>query len=58
MRLGETPLLETFLMEAIYLPDDFQGEPSPDLVFSNPRCLAAVEEFGSQPDNRAFITEA
>lgn len=57
MRLGETPLLETFLMEAIYLPDDFQGEPL-DLVFSNPRCLAAVEEFGSQPDNRAFIAEA
>lgn len=58
MRLDETPLLETFLMEAIYLPDDFQGELSPDLVFSDPKCLAAVEEFGSLPDDRALVAEA
>ena len=54
----EWPLLEEFLYEAIYVPDDFEGEIPRGVIYDDPKCRAAFEGFGSLPDDRAVVTVA
>ena len=55
IREEEWPLLEDFLYEAIYVPDDFEGEIPRGIIYDDPKCRAAFEGFGSLPDDRAVV---
>ena len=57
MRAEEFPLLEEFLYQAIYIPEGFEGEVSRDVIYDDPKCRAAFEGFGEQPDDRALVAE-
>lgn len=57
IRPDEWPLLADFLYEAIYVPEGFDGEIPRSVIYSDPRCLAAHEGFGSLPDDRALVAE-
>ena len=57
MREEEYPLLRDFLCEAIYLPEGSELHISWDLIASDPKCRAAVEGFGTRPDDRALVAE-
>lgn len=58
IRRDEWQLLEDFLYEAIYVPEDFEGEIPRSVIFDDPKCRAAFEGFGSLPDDRAIVAEA
>ena len=51
----ERPLLEDFLYEAIYVPEDFEGEVPRSVIYDDPKCRAAFEGFGMLPDDRAVV---
>ena len=51
----EYPLLEDFLYEAIFVPDDFEGEVPRSIIFDDPMCRAAFEGFGSREDDIALV---
>ncbi len=57
MRRDEWPLLEDFLYEAIYVPEDFEGEIPRSIVYDDPKCRHAFEGFGALPDDRAVVAE-
>ena len=57
MREEEYPLLRDFLCEAVYLPEGSDLHISWDLIASDPKCRAAVEGFGTRPDDRALVAE-
>ena len=51
----EWPLLEDFLYEAIYIPEDFVGEVPRTIIYVDPWCRAAFEGFGTRPDDRGVV---
>lgn len=51
----EFPMLEDFLYEAIFVPTGFEGEIPRSVVFDDPKCRAAFEDFGTLPDDRAVV---
>ena len=55
IRQDEWPLLEDFLYEAIFVPEDFQGEIPRSIIHDDPKCRAAYEGFGERPDDRALV---
>ncbi|MDO4538293.1 MAG: GNAT family N-acetyltransferase [Coriobacteriales bacterium] len=55
MERHEWPLLEDFLYEAIYVPEDFIGDVPRSVVYEDPKCRAAFEGFGELPDDRAVV---
>lgn len=57
MTTDEWPLLERFLYEAVYVPDDFVGEVPHSIIYDDPKCRAAFERFGARPDDRAMVAE-
>ncbi len=58
MRPDEYPLLWDFLYEAVFVPEDFEGEIPRSAVEEDPQCRAAVEGFGTRPDDRALVAVA
>ena len=57
MRDDERALLEDFLYEAIYVPEGFEGEIPRSIIYDDPKCRAAFEDFGNFPDDRALVAE-
>lgn len=57
IRQDELSLLEDFLYEAIYVPEDFQGEVPRAIIYDDPQCRAAFQDFGELPDDRALVAE-
>ncbi len=57
IRPSEYHLLEEFLYQAIWVPDDFDGEIPRSIVRDDPKCRAAFEGFGSLPDDHALVAE-
>ncbi len=55
LRSDEYPLLEEFLYEAIFVPADFVGEVPRSIIYDDPMCRAAFEEFGSREDDIASL---
>ena len=51
----EYPLLEEFLYEAIFVPADFEGEVPRSIIYDDPMCRAAFENFGSREDDIALV---
>ena len=58
MKRSERPLLESFLYEAIFVPEGFEGEIPHSVVHDDPKCRAAFEDFGALPDDRAIVAVA
>jgi len=57
LRPEETPLLEDFLLEAVYVPEDFTGQVPRSVIYDDPMCRAHFERFGALPDDRALVAE-
>lgn len=55
MRKSEYPLLEDFLLQAIFIPEGFDGTLSKDITQSDPKLMAAIEDFGNLPDDCALV---
>ncbi len=56
MREAEYPLLEDFLYEAIFIPEDFDGE-IPRSIIREPELAAFIEGFGALPDDHCLVAE-
>ena len=56
MREAEYPLLEDFLYEAIFIPEDFDGE-IPRSIIREPELAAFIEGFGTLPDDHCLVAE-
>ena len=56
MREAEYPLLEDFLYEAIFIPEDFDGE-IPRSIIREPELAAFIEGFGTRPDDHCLVAE-
>lgn len=56
MREAEYPLLEEFLYEAIFVPEDFDGE-IPRSIIREPELAAFIEGFGTLPDDHCLVAE-
>ncbi len=56
MREVEYPLLEDFLYEAIFIPEDFDGE-IPRSIIREPELAAFIEGFGTLPDDHCLVAE-
>jgi len=48
-------MLEDFLYEAIFVPEGFGGEIPRSLIYDDPKCRAAFEDFGMLADDRAVV---
>ena len=57
IRRDEWRLLESFLYEAIFVPEGFEGEIPRSVIYDDHKCRAAFEGFGSLPDDRAVVAE-
>ena len=55
MRSDEYPLLEDFLYEAIFVPPDFSGTVPRSIIYDDPMCRAAFEDFGTREDDIALV---
>ena len=55
IRRDERRLLEDFFYEAIFVPEDFEGEVPRSVIYDDPKCRAAFEEFGALPDDHAVV---
>lgn len=55
MRPDEHSLLEDFLYEAIFVPPDFKVEIPRSIIYDDPMCRAAFENFGSREDDIALV---
>ena len=55
MTPDEFPLLEDFLYEAIFVPPDYRGTVPRSIVYDDPMCRAAFEDFGSREDDIALV---
>lgn len=58
MREDEHPLLEDFLYEAIFVPPDYEGDVPRSIIFDDPLCYAAIEDFGIYENDIAFVATA
>lgn len=55
MRPDEYPLLEDFLYEAIFVPPDYEGTLPRSIIYDDPMCRAAFEDFGTREDDIALV---
>lgn len=55
MRKDETPLLDDFLYEAIFIPEGVI--PPPRSIIDNEDLQVYVRDFGSSPDDRCLVVE-
>ena len=55
MREGEYPLLETFLYEAIFIPEG--TEPPSRMILEQPELQLYIKNFGMEKDDKAFVAE-
>jgi len=58
IRQEEWPLLADFLYEALFIPEGFEGEIPRAAIYEDPKCYAAIDGFGSLPDDRAVVATA
>lgn len=56
MKSSETPLLEDFLYEAIFQPDE--TNPAPKSIVRKPELQVYIEDFGKKKDDFCLCTEA
>lgn len=57
IRQEEIPLLDDFLYEAIYIPEGYQQEVPRDIIYKNPKLFAAIQDFGTHPDDYCLVAE-
>lgn len=57
MRADEYPLLEDFLYEAIFIPPWYNKEVPRNIVTADPKLYAAIDRFGTQPDDCCLVAE-
>lgn len=57
MRADEHYLLEDFLYQAIFIPTWYDKEVPRDIIYTDPKLYAAIENFGSLPDDRCIVAE-
>ncbi len=55
IRINETPLLDDFLYEAIFIPDGVAAPPKS--IIENEDLQVYVKDFGKQPDDRCLVAE-
>lgn len=55
IRKSEYPLLNIFLYEAIFIPDDI--EPPPKNIITAPELQVYIERFGELKDDRGLVAE-
>lgn len=55
MRSDETPLLQEFLYEAIFVPDGVV--PPPRSIIMNDDLQVYIQDFGEYPDDRCLVAE-
>ncbi|MEA4875855.1 MAG: GNAT family N-acetyltransferase [Anaerorhabdus sp.] len=55
MRENEYPLLETFLYEAIFIPEG--TEPPSRMILEQPELQLYIKNFGMEKDDKAFVAE-
>ena len=55
MRPSEYGVLENFLYEAIYIPDD--ASPPPRKILEQPELKIYVENFGTRAADTSFVAE-
>ena len=55
MRPDEYPLLEDFLYEAIFVSPDYEGTVPRAIIYDDPMCRAAFEDFGTREDDIALV---
>ncbi|MFV0551144.1 MAG: GNAT family N-acetyltransferase [Anaerorhabdus sp.] len=55
MREDEYPLLETFLYEAIFIPEG--TEPPSRMILKQPELQLYIKNFGMEKDDKAFVAE-
>ena len=55
MRSNETPLLQDFLYEAIFVPDGVV--PPPRSIIMNDDQQVYIQDFGEYPDDRCLVAE-
>lgn len=53
----EHKLLDDFLYEAIFIPEGYEGEIPRSVIYDNPKCYAAIKDFGSLSDDHALVAE-
>lgn len=58
MKAEEHALLDDFLYEAIFVPEGYEGEVPRSVIYDDPKCYAAIQDFGSLPDDYALVAEA
>lgn len=54
MQPHEYPLLENFLLLAIYVPEGYEGDLPQSIIYDDPKCRAAFERFGERADDRSL----
>lgn len=57
MRPDEYPLLEHYLYEAIFIPDDYPDEVPRSILRDDPKLAEAIDGFGSSEGDVAFVAE-
>lgn len=55
LREEETPVLQDFLYEAIFLPEGF--EPPPRSILSDPALQVYIADFGKKPDDICLVAQ-
>lgn len=55
IRQEEWPLIEDFLLGAIFLPPGFEGQVDRSVIERDPKCRAAWKGFGTRHDDRALV---
>lgn len=58
IRQEEIPLLDDFLYEAIFIPDDYKGKLERDIIYMVPQLYAAIDKFGTKPEDDCLVAEA
>ena len=56
LKTEEIPLLETFLYEAIFIPDG--AEKPPRAITKQPELQVYVRDFGCKKDDHALVAES
>ena len=53
---NETEVLDTFLYEAIFIPEGVEAPPRD--IINNPDLQVYVEDFGNRPGDKCFVAES
>ena len=57
IRRDEINLLDDFLYEAIFIPEWYTEEVPRDIIYTNPKIYASIEDFGTHPDDYCLVAE-